>query len=265
MSTPQNSSVRNSLIWILPIFIMIIAVVLLVLTLGDKDNSAKEPDPTSTEQNTGGPTEPQEPASQEPREVSIEEYAAYLQENRAIDTSRRDTQELVNAGPVDAPVVLVIYSDYQCKFCSLWSQQTLPTLMDNYVAQGQLRIEWRDVNVFGENSRSASVAAHAAAVQGKFWEMHGALLPDGGTLAASELTPEKLTVLAGELGLDTEQFAADMASDAILGAVAKDEAEGQQLGITSTPTFLINGMHVSGAQPVEVFTAVIDAELDLEK
>src|SRR5699024_6768994 len=54
----------------------------------------------------------------------------------------------VSDGPADAPVKLVVFSDYQCPYCAAWSQDTLPKMLD-YVDSGDLRIEWREVNVFG--------------------------------------------------------------------------------------------------------------------
>ena len=93
--------------------------------------------------------------------------------------------------------------------------------------------------------------------------MHAALFPDGKILSAKELTPEPLTALAGELGLDTDKFAADMDSEAVLASVEADEEEGRQVGATATPSFLINGIPMRGAQPLELFEAVLDTELAL--
>ena len=59
---------------------------------------------------------------------------------------RRDAGDLLTAGPVDAPVGLIVFSDYQCPFCGQWSHETLPTMME-YAERGDLRIEWRDLNV----------------------------------------------------------------------------------------------------------------------
>src|SRR5699024_3609369 len=62
-------------------------------------------------------------------------------------------------GPADAPVKLVVFSDYQCPYCAAWSQDTLPKMFD-YVDSGDLRIEWREVNVFGSASEQAAKGAY---------------------------------------------------------------------------------------------------------
>src|SRR5699024_4674469 len=67
-------------------------------------------------------------------------------------------------GPADAPVKLVVFSDYQCPYCAAWSQDTLPKMLD-YVDSGALRIAWRAVNVCGSASAQAATRAYAAALQ----------------------------------------------------------------------------------------------------
>src|SRR5699024_6277492 len=59
---------------------------------------------------------------------------------------QRDTEDPLSIGSVDAPVAMVVFSDYQCPFCATWSHETLPVMMD-YVEDDELRIEWRDLNV----------------------------------------------------------------------------------------------------------------------
>lgn len=243
------------MIWALPVVIILVAVALVVLSLtGKSEPQANEPAPTNS-----GEVQQLE----EPQEVTVNEYVEMLMQNRGPDLSRRIVDEPGTFGAVDAPITMVVYSDYQCKFCSLWAQQTMPILMNDYVDQGKLRIELRDVNVFGEPSRQAALAVHAAEKQGKFWDMHQALFPAGATLPAEQLAAEPLTVLAGELGLDADQFAADLGSEEVMSAVTENEVEGQTIGVSSTPSFLINGIPMTGAQPADVFTSILDAELAL--
>jgi protein-disulfide isomerase len=173
---------------------------------------------------------------------------------------RRDAGDLLAAGPVDAPVGLIVFSDYQCPFCGQWNYETLPTMME-YAERGDLRIEWRDLNVFGPESERASYASYAAALQGKFWEYHEALYPNGDKRAKSELSEESLIALAGELGLDTERFAIDMTSDATRAEIERNQQLGYSLGAASTPVFLLGGVPISGAQPTEVFVQVFEDAL----
>src|SRR5665811_161418 len=90
----------------------------------------------------------------------------------AIDTSRRIDGDPTALGDTDAPVVLVEYSDYRCPFCAVFARETLPVLIDEYVESGQVRIEWRDLTVFGQQSIEAAIAGRAAGAQGLFWEFN---------------------------------------------------------------------------------------------
>lgn len=78
------------------------------------------------------------------------------------DLSRRIDGDPLALGAVDAPVVMVAYSDYRCPFCAKFSRDTEPVLVEKYVDEGVLRIEWRDLPIFGEQSMSAARAGRAA-------------------------------------------------------------------------------------------------------
>lgn len=172
----------------------------------------------------------------------------------------RDAADVQAAGPIDAPVALVVFSDYQCQFCAKWTANTLPTMMA-YADAGDLRIEWRDINMYGEPSERASRAAHAAGLQSKYWEFHDALYANGEHRSEAELSQEALVTIATNLGLNTEQFVADMDSPALLATIEKRAAEARGLGITGTPSFILNGQPVVGAQPTEIFVDAIESEL----
>ena len=108
----------------------------------------------------------------------------------------------------------------------------------------------------------AAQAGRAAAAQDRFWEFQSAVYGLELPPHSGELTAERLTQIAGDLGLDTDAFARDLASAATVEAVARDFAEGQGLGISGTPAFLVNGVPIMGAQPTEVFEETIEAALD---
>jgi protein-disulfide isomerase len=126
--------------------------------------------------------------------------------------------------------------------------------VQEYVESGTLRIEWRDFPYLGQESLRAAVAARAAQEQGRFWEYHDLLYHNqqGG------FPDEKLVELAREAGLDEERFRADLASGEHAQSVAEDFKEGQQRGISGTPTFVINGRVLAGLQPVGVFEDAIE-------
>ncbi|WP_460802723.1 DsbA family protein [Microbacterium sp. GXF6406] len=237
---PSNRS-RSS--WVVPVAVLTLAAVLIavIVAVNWGGTTAEEGGSPS---DSGAPTEVQNP---EQPDLSAAET--------------RDEADLLAAGPVDAPVVLVVFSDYQCPFCARWSEQTLPSMME-HVDAGELRIEWRDINVFGPASERAARASYAAALQGALWEYHDALFEDGERRSESELSEEALIALAGELGLDTEQFTADLGSEETAQVIAANQQFGFDLGATSTPIFILGGQPIVGAQPTEVFQKAFQTALD---
>lgn len=174
---------------------------------------------------------------------------------------RRDPDDPFTAGPVDAPVGLVMFSDYQCPFCAQWTHETLPVLKER-AEQGELRIEIRDVNVYGPDSERAARSSYAAAVQDSYWEFHDALFEDGRTRTSDQLSREALLTLAAELGLDRERFADDMSSPAAAEEIARNEQLGTEHGAVSTPVFILGGTPIVGAQPTSVFIDTFRRALD---
>lgn len=173
----------------------------------------------------------------------------------------RDPADPLAEGPVDAPVVLVVFTDYQCPYCARWTEDTLPALRE-HVDRGELRIEWRDVNVYGEDSARAARAALAAALQGRHADYHRALFAGGEVRAAGGLGEDSLIALAEELGLDREQFIADLRSEEVARTVEEHAEAGVELGAVTTPSFVLDGTPTVGAQPTEVFLDRVGAALE---
>ncbi|MCQ6556016.1 thioredoxin domain-containing protein [Streptomyces sp. C10-9-1] len=171
--------------------------------------------------------------------------------------ARRDADDPLAVGRHDAPVVLVEYADFQCGYCGVFARDTEPELVRRYVEDGTLRIEFRNFPIFGEESEAAARAAWAAGRQGRFWEFHAAAYAEDA--AGEGFTADRLRALAEEAGVaDLDRFARDMHGDRARGAVARDRAEGYKLGVASTPSFLVNGYPVSGAQPLAVFADEVE-------
>lgn len=235
--------------WVLPIAIVLAAAALIAGVLWAQQDSEPEATPQSTVENAEGTEQPG--AVEHPDEVALPDLS---------DQESRDPDDLLAEGPVDAPVVLVVFTDYQCPFCAQWSQETVPELRD-YVDRGELRIEYRDVNVYGEDSERAARASLAAAMQDRLQEYQDELFADGEIRSSSELSEQALIDLAGELGLDTEQFAADLHSDEVATTIEANAQQGIDIGAFSTPAFVIGGTPTVGAQPTEVFTDMVDEAL----
>ncbi|MEU4068067.1 thioredoxin domain-containing protein [Streptomyces wedmorensis] len=172
--------------------------------------------------------------------------------------ARRDAADKLALGRADAPVVLVEYADFKCGYCGKFARDTEPVLVRKYVENGTLRIEWRNFPIFGEESEAVARASWAAGQQGRFWEFHKAAYAEGAK--EKGFGKDRLAALAREAGVpDAARFAKDSESQAAREAVRKDQEQGYELGATSTPSFLVNGRPIAGAQPLETFTEAIEA------
>jgi protein-disulfide isomerase len=157
-------------------------------------------------------------------------------------------------GPALAPVTIVVFSDFQCPFCS----RVEPTLKQVEQAfPGKVRFTWRHQPLpFHPNAMPAARAAEAARTQGRFWEMHEKLFAD--QQALSDATYSKY---ARELGLDLARFQKEAAGEAAGKRIADDQALAQKVGATGTPTMFVNCRLISGAQPFGKFKAMVEEEL----
>jgi protein-disulfide isomerase len=158
-------------------------------------------------------------------------------------------------GPAAAPVTLVEFSDFQCPFCQR-VEPTLKRLRETY--GDKLRIVWKDfpLTQIHPQAFKAGEAGHCAGEQGKYWEYHDRLFEN-----QQSLQPADLKKHAADQGLDAAKFAACLDSSKYGERVRDGVSAGTLLGVNSTPTIFVNGRRLSGAQPYDVFVAVIDEEL----
>lgn len=133
-----------------------------------------------------------------------------------------------------------------------------PELVNKYVENGTLRIEWRDFPYQGQESVNAALAARAAQEQGKFWEYHDILYENQKPANSGGFSSEKLMQFAREAGLDVERFEEDLESARYGAEVQQDFTEGQQRGVSGTPAFFINGQTLVGLQSRETFEKAIE-------
>lgn len=179
---------------------------------------------------------------------------------------RRVAGEMTAIGELDAPVVMVEYGDFRCPFCGLFARDSMPVILEKYVEAGLVRFEWRDAPFFGEESYVAAVAARAAGRQGKYWEYHSELYARAPERGRLEITPAVLQSVAEAVGItDIAQFAADLNDEAVAAGVQRDFQEAVSLGINSVPIFLVNGVPLIGAQPLEIFEQVIEEQLTIAR
>jgi Na+/H+ antiporter NhaA len=153
-------------------------------------------------------------------------------------------------GPDQAPVTLVEYGDFECPYCGR-AEPVVRRLLADY---GDLRYVWRHLPLTDVHPHAllAAEGAEAAASQGKFWEMHDQLLDHQGELTATDLIR-----YAGEIGLDTDQFAADLRNRAGEAKIAADVDSADLSGVSGTPTFFINGSRHHGAYDITTLTDAV--------
>lgn len=158
-------------------------------------------------------------------------------------------------GPETAPVTIVEFSDYQCPFCKR-AEPVIADVLKRY--DGKVRFVFRQfpLDRIHPLARPASEAALCADDQGKFWEYHALLFGD-----KPDLTPAGLTGYAESLELDMDTFGTCVKERTHQAVVETDVNDGRAAGVTGTPAFFVNGIVLKGAQPVEEFSRIIDAEL----
>jgi len=158
-------------------------------------------------------------------------------------------------GSKKAPVTIVEFSDFQCPYCL----RVAPTMKKIRATYGdKVRVVWKDfpLTQIHPQAFKAGEAGHCAAEQGKFWEYHDQLFEN-----QQALMPDDLKKYAAAVGMDGERFNSCLDMSKHAEVVRDGVAQGNRLGINSTPTVFVNGRRVSGAQPYEVFAAAIDEEL----
>ncbi|MDH5033416.1 MULTISPECIES: DsbA family protein [Chryseobacterium] len=143
-------------------------------------------------------------------------------------------------GSSDASLVIVEYGDYQCPYCGA-AYPVLKELLKEF--GDQIRFVFRNfpLSEMHQYARTAALAAEAAALQGKFWEMHDAIYENQEYLNAD--LPLKL---AEKLGLNIPQFKADIHKKELVEKIDTDFESGIVSGVNGTPSFFINGNKFNG-------------------
>jgi protein-disulfide isomerase len=160
-------------------------------------------------------------------------------------------------GPSDALVTVVIFSDYQCPFCSR-VEPTLSALSAKY--GNDVRFVWKDNPLpFHQDATPAAVLAREAYTQGKdkkFWEAHDLLFKNQSALSRADLEG-----YGKQLGLNDKKVKAALDENPYKAKIEEDQALARNLGASGTPSFFINGRSLRGAQPQPAFEKLIDEEL----
>jgi len=154
----------------------------------------------------------------------------------AIDVSFNQKIDITGApvrGAESAPVTLVLFSDFECPWCGKLEPTLAELLTKN---PDKLRIVFKHLPLpMHQQAEPAAIAAIAAQKQGKFWEMHDALF------LTTNWTPTVIDEIAQRVGLNMEQYKADVSGPEVQAQLAKDKADAQTADVSATPSMFVNG------------------------
>jgi len=164
-------------------------------------------------------------------------------------------------GPKDAKVTIVEFSDFQCPYCARAHQTMSDQVMKEY--QGKVKLVYKNFPLgFHPWAEPAAIAGACAFEQDPdaFWKLYDYFFANQQQLNPQNVKEKAQAELKGtKVNMDKWNDCFD--NKKTLEKIKADQAEGQSVGVTGTPAFLINGRKISGAQPFQNFKAVIDDEL----
>ena len=187
------------------------------------------------------------------------------QERRAPTTASIGITGDPSMGSTKAPVTIVEFSDFECRYCKQFHNETLPKLKKAYIDTGLVRFIHKDLPLpFHEHARQAATAARCAQEDGKYWEAYEALFNQQNCLNCKG--PLAITA---KTGIDQGKLAACIKDKRQQQAVSINTSEAELNGIRATPTFVIGptnqklhtGEIIEGALPWETFRSTIDKAL----
>lgn len=180
----------------------------------------------------------------------------------AAKASPKRTVEPPSRGPANAPISIETYSDFECPYCA---QGALLLRKLEQLYPGKIRVIWRNFPLeFHERALPAASAALAAYEEGgnvAFWKMHDLLFVGHFTAGGPRLADADFIAFSQKLGLDPQRIVSAAKTGRFRQAVGADLARGRALGITGTPSFVVNGHLIEGIVPLAAFRHAIDALL----
>lgn len=162
-------------------------------------------------------------------------------------------------GSDSAPVTIVEYADFECPACAQFAILTGPDVKQRLVATGRVRWIFRDLPLsIHRNSMTAHHAAQCAGEQGRFWEMHDQLFFNHGRWVPERRPERAIRELAGAIGVDLGRYDECMASSRYMSRLQQLQADAAARGISSTPTFEIDGRRIMGALLYDDLKKLVD-------
>ncbi|MBU1211776.1 MAG: DsbA family protein [Alphaproteobacteria bacterium] len=160
-----------------------------------------------------------------------------------------------SAGDPKGDITVVEFFDYNCGFCKRGFSEVAKLIEKDK----KVRVVFKELPILSKGSEEAARVALAAKKQGKYWEMHSALLTYRGSVDG-----ESALKIAAKIGLDAEKLKADMDSAEVTGEIDKVRELAQKMGINGTPHFLVGDRTIAGA-PENLFEQIEAHVTDLRK
>jgi protein-disulfide isomerase len=163
-------------------------------------------------------------------------------------------------GKPDAKITVVLFSDYQCPFCRVFTEETESQFISEFVDTGKVRFVFRDMPLQQHpNGFRAALATACANEQDRFWQLHNVIFRAQAEWSElpTEAADARFADYAGQVGIDTTQLKTCVASGKHDAAIRKDAQQATALGLDGTPTFYINGYRYGAALPLEALRAIL--------
>ncbi|MDE0266547.1 MAG: thioredoxin domain-containing protein [Thaumarchaeota archaeon] len=204
----------------------------------------------------------------------MQQQMAALQEQQQQQqppTIRISADDDPTIGDADAPITIIEFSDFQCPFCARFSSQTLPSIQEEYIDKGLVKLVYRDFPLqhIHPNAAVTALAAECADDQGGFKGMHDILFEKQGewNRAGPQDIIELLSGYASDTGIDAAEFEECVVMGTHVEDIRGDLEDGRAYGVTGTPGFFIGNddvgyVSIEGAQPYDVFKRIIDSQLE---
>ena len=172
-------------------------------------------------------------------------------------------------GDINAPVIIVEWSDYQCPFCKKIEQETMPQLIEDYVNTGKVKIVYKNYQFLGPDSQTAGLAARAVweVAPNKFYDWHKSIFEKQDGENSGWGNKADVLALTKSLGIDSAKVGQLMTSKATeyQKAIDDDKAEGAAFGINGTPAFIIGEEIISGFVPYTTLKKAVDEAFNNDK
>jgi protein-disulfide isomerase len=184
------------------------------------------------------------------REDVLDQYVARFKQAKPV---KLDLKGCPDTGPEDAVVTIVVFSDFGCPYCRK-AADAVAGIKEDHPEDLHVVFKHYPLATIHPESMNAALAAAAAHLQGRFWEMHDALFAREGKLDA-----DSIEEAAVDAGLDMERWEEDVESPGVLDMVNSDVNQAQDLRIEGTPTIYVDGMLYT--EPLKYLDQVVDERL----